>query len=335
MERANTKVQSKRAHFPYHHWYACMMGQMSLTDLRVFCAVAESLSVTQAANRLYRTQPAISRQIAELEKDLGVALFLRRGGGLELTPAGEELHARARALLDDAGELAKRAQQLATGAASVLRIGAMSSALQSLIPGLVLAFGRERPDVSVRIVDADAPELSHLLETGQLDLAFTRDYLTSGVLSSVRLFPMHLVAVVPASHRLASRKRLEVQDLEREPLLLMHPGSASRVLLGRACQAEGLTLRDIRMESRAASGLIALAEGGYGIAVAMSTLASERPDVTVLPVQLRGEQLGIWFSAIWLRRRTGSGHADAFVKAVQKAVTKHYPGKDYGFPRLP
>ena len=308
---------------------------MSLTDLRVFCAVAESLSVTQAANRLYRTQPAISRQIAELEKDLGVALFLRRGRGLELTPGGDELHARARALLDDAGDLAKRAQQLATGTASVLRIGAMSSALQGLIPDLVLTFGRERPDVSVRIVEADAPELAHLLETGQLDLAFTRDYLTSDVLSSVRLFPMYLVAVVPASHRLASRKKLEVQDLEREPLLLMHPGSASRVLLGRACEADGLTLRDVRMESRSVSGLVTLAQGGYGIAVAMSTLASERPDATVLPVYFRGEQLGIWFSAIWLRRRRASVHADAFVKAAQKWARRNSPGKDYGFPRLP
>ena len=89
------------------------------------------------------------------------------------------------------------------------------------------------------------------------------------------------------------------------------------------------------MECRAASGLVTLAEGGFGIAVAMSTLASERPDATVIPVHLRGEQLSIWYSAIWLRRRKGSAHADAFVKAAQKSAKKHYPGKDYGFPRLP
>lgn len=308
---------------------------MSLTDLRVFCAVAEDLSITQAANRLCRTQPAVSRQVAELEKDLGVALFFRRGRRLELTPAGEELHVRSRALLDEASALAKRAQQLATGSATVLRIGTTSNSLHSLIPELVLAFGEERPDVSVRIVEADAPELAHLLEIGQLDLALTRDYSTGDALASIRLFPMYLVAVVPASHRLASRKKLEVQDLEREPLLLMQPGSASRVLLARACQAEGLTLRDIRMESRAVSGLVTLAEGGYGIAVSMSTLASERPDATVLPVHFRGEQLGIWFSAIWLRGRTPSEHADAFVKSAQKWTRKKYPGKAYRFADLP
>lgn len=310
------------------------MSPLTLVDLRVFCAVAETLSVTQAANRLYRTQPAVSRQIAELEKHLGVSLFFRRGRRLELTPAGEELHGRSQALLEEAGDLARRAQQLATGNASVLRIGAMSSALESLIPDLLLAFARERPNVSMRIVEADAPELVHLLETGQLDLALTREYLTSQTMSTTRLFPMYLVAVVAASHRLAGKKTLGVQDLEREPLLLMHPGSASRVLLSRACQVEGLTLRDIRMESRAANGLVALAEGGYGIAVAMSTLVSQRPNAFVIPVHLRGEHLGIWFSAIWLRRRTASVHVDAFVKAAQKRMKEHYPGEDYGFPRL-
>jgi DNA-binding transcriptional LysR family regulator len=88
-----------------------------------------------------------------------VALFVSCGPGLELTPAGEELHARSRALLDDAGELAARAQQLATGSAGVLRIGAMSSALNSLVPDLLRAFGHEQPNVSMRIVEADAPEL--------------------------------------------------------------------------------------------------------------------------------------------------------------------------------
>jgi DNA-binding transcriptional LysR family regulator len=145
------------------------------------------------------------------------------------------------------------------------------------------------------------------MSQGQYGAHRTRDYLTSDVPSSNRLFPMYLVAVGPASHRLAKRKGLEVQDLEREPLLLTHPNSASRMLLGRACQAEGLTrFRDIRMENRSVKGFVRLAEGGYGIAVSMSTLASERPDAAVIPVYLRGEHLGIWYSVIWLRRRVAS-----------------------------
>jgi len=310
------------------------MSPLTLADLRVFCAVAETLSVTQAANHLFRTQPAVSRQIAELEKDLGVSLFFRRGRRLELTPAGEELHGRSQALLEDAGDLATRAQQLATGNTSLLRIGAMASALDNLIPDLLLAFARERPNVSMRIVEADAPELVHLLETGRLDLALTREYLTSPTLSTTRLFPMYMVAVVAESHRLAGRKNLEIQDMEREPLLLMHPDSASRVLLSRACQAEGLTLRDIRMESRAANGLVALAEGGYGIAVVMSTPVSRRLHAHMIPVHLRGEQLGIWASAVWLTRRPASVHVDAFVKVAQKRLKERFPGEDYGFPRL-
>ncbi len=307
------------------------MSPLSLADLRVFCAVAQTLSVTQAAHLLYRTQPAVSRQIAELEKDLGVSLFFRRGRRLELTPAGEELYGRSQALLKDAGDLAERAQQLATGHTSVLRIGAMSSAMESLLPELTLTFTREQPHVSIRIVEADAPELVHLLETGQLDLALTREYFTSQTLSSTRLFPMSLVAVVAASHRLAGKEALEVRDLEREPLLLPHASSASRVLLSRACQVEGLTLRDIRVESRAVNGLLALAEGGYGIALSMSTHVSPGVKARIIPVHLRGEHLSIWFSAIQQSGQTASVHAEAFVQAAQKRLQEHYPGEDYGY----
>jgi DNA-binding transcriptional LysR family regulator len=311
------------------------MPTLTLADLRVFCAVAQNLSVTQAAHLLCRAQPAVSRQIAELEKDLGVSLFFRRGRRLELTPAGEELLGRSQALLEDAGNLAKRAQQLAVGNTSVLRIGAMAGALHSFFPSLLLAFSREWPKVTIRIVEADAPELVHLLEVGQLDLALTRDYLTGPTLATTRLFPMSMIAVVAASHRLAGKETLGVEDLECEPLLLMQPGSASRVLISRACQAEGLTLRDIRMESRMTDALVTLAEGGFGIAVLMSALVTHPPKARVIPVHLRGEHLGIWYCAIWLRSRTGSDHVDAFVKAARKLLKENFPGKGYTVPGLP
>ena len=310
------------------------MTRMTFTQLRVFCEVAEGLSVTQAANRLYRTQPAISRQLAELEKELGLALFFRNGRRLELTPAGEELHGRSSALLANASELIERAHQLSTGNTSVLRVGAMAITLQGPLPGAVLAFRRAHPDVSVRLIEADAPELSGMVETGALDLAFARD-VNSDALSSTRLFPMHLVAVVPGAHRLAGRKSLEVEDLEREPLLLTRAGTGSRVLLARACQADGLTLRDIRMESRNYSGLVELAEGGFGIAVVLSVIAVGHPTVKVIPVRHRGEQLGIWFSAISHRRGNASAHAEAFVKTAQQVFQVHYPGREYGFAPLP
>jgi DNA-binding transcriptional LysR family regulator len=306
------------------------MSHMSLVHLRVFCEVADCMSVTQAAARLHRTQPAISRQLAELEGELGVKLFHRRGRQLSLTPAGDELLLQSRAVLGNASDLVQRAHELAAGSAAVLRVGATSTSMEKFIPPLLRAFREIRPNIGVRVSEADARDLAVLVETGQLDLAFARE-VASDPLSSVRLYPQHLVAVVPSSHRLASRTTLQALDLEREPLLLGYPGSASRVLLTRACQADGLTLRDIRIESRAYLGLAALAEAGCGIAVTMASVVSVRPGIRILPVIHRGKQLGSWFSAIRHRNQADSVDADALVKMAQEQVRNQYPGQEFRF----
>lgn len=306
---------------------------MSLNHLRVFCEVAECLSVTQAANRLYRTQPAVSRTLSELEQELGVTLFFRLGRKLALTPEGEELHGRARSVLAETDNLIERAQELSSGTPSVLRVGAMSISLERIVAPIVLEFARSRPDVGVRIVEADAPDLASLVEAGQLNLAFTRD-ITSDSLTSTRLFPMHLMAVVPTSHRLSGRTDIDVRELEREALLLTKPGTGSRVLLARACKAEGLNLRDIRVESRSYDGLLSLVQGGYGIAVVLSTVASARPQARVLPILHRSAPLATWFSAVWHRQRKPSAHQSALVETARRIVARNYPGKEYGFERM-
>lgn len=310
------------------------MSRLSLTHLRVFCEVADCLSATQAAVRLHRTQPAVSRSIAELERELGVNLFLRNGRQLALTPAGEELRVRSRSVLGDTDELVRRAQELSSGTTSMLRIGAMSISLERVVAPIIHAFTRAHPDIGIRVVEADAPDLAALVEAGQLDLAFTRD-INSDSLASSRLFPMHLVAAAPAAHPLARRESVDVRELEREPLLLTREGTGSRVLLARACKAEGLTLRDIRVESRSYEGLLALVESGLGIAIVLSTVASARPRAKILPVLHRGASMGIWFSAVWHRQRPPLPHQLALMALARSLVADRYPGKEYGFEPWP
>ncbi|MGE0802912.1 MAG: LysR family transcriptional regulator [Lautropia sp.] len=300
------------------------MNQLSLKHLRVFCAVAECLSITQAAQMLHRTQPALSRQLAELEAHFGVALFERRGRTLSLTPEGDDLYGRSRTLLGGAKDLEARAQRLAAGDAHTLRLGAMTLTLETIVPAILAAYRKTQPHVDVRLIEADIGDLMRYVEAGELDLAVSREVNSDAILSS-RLFPMHMVAIMHAGHPLARKKRLEISDLEKEPLLLTPPDSGSRVLLARVCQAEGLRLRDIRIESRSYGGLAALAETGYGVALMLSTVALGRPDAKVIPVRHRGELLHIWFSSIRHRRRELPPHAQAFVKTAEEVTRVYYP----------
>jgi DNA-binding transcriptional LysR family regulator len=149
------------------------------------------------------------------------------------------------------------------------------------------------------------------------------------------MFPMHLIAIIPRAHPLFNRTALEVPDLVREALLLTPPGTGSRVLLDQVCQAEGLNLRDVRMESRAYSALVAMSEAGCGVAVTLSTVSVSHPGLKVVPIQHRGKPLGIWFAGIWHRRRDLPPYARAFVTTAKNTTRINYPGKHYGFAHLP
>lgn len=307
------------------------MKRVTLAHLRVFCEVADCLSITVAANRLFRTQPAVSRQLAELQADFGVALFVKQGRGLALTSEGKSLHAHSRDLLASANELSTRAQELAAGSTGTLRIGAMTASLEGVLPHFLATYRAQWPQVVVRFMDVDTRDLLGQVESGELDLAFGRD-VASDAVAAQRLFPMQLLALVPRSHALSKRTAIEVRDLERAPLLLTPAGTGSRVLLAQVCTAEGFALRDVRLESRAYSALASMAAAGCGIAVVLSSIDKPPAGVRALPIHHNGKALGVWFSAIWHRRRRLPPYAQAFVETARLSASHHFPGKQFDFP---
>ena len=310
------------------------MSRFTINHLQVFCEVAACLNVTQAANRLHRSQPAISRQLAEFEQNLGIKLFDRCGRGIALTSAAKELYISAQVLLKGINNLSARAQELTEGNTGVLRVGGMTAALEGVLPSIAEAYRQKWPNVVTRFVDVPTRDLLSQVESGELDVALGRDMSNDAVISQ-RLFPMYLVAMLRRDHPLAERDVLTLQDLEREPLLLTAPSSGSRIALAQICQAEGLSLRDVRMESQAYSILVSMAEAGCGIAVTLSLVPADRPGIKVIPVQHRGQSQGVWLSALWHRRRNLPVYAQAFLKTVEDTTRLNYPGKHYGLPPLP
>ena len=113
---------------------------MELRHLRYFVSVAEASGVSRAALRVHISQPALSRQIHDLERELGVRLFVRVGRGIRLTVEGEDLLARARDVLTGAESLGARARALADGAVGVLRVGATPQVMQNILPGFLAAY---------------------------------------------------------------------------------------------------------------------------------------------------------------------------------------------------
>lgn len=193
-----------------------------LRDLRYFVAVAEELHFTRAAQRLYVSQPALSRQIAKLERDLRVTLLNRDRRTVELTDAGTELLDSARRLLADWDEAQRAASDAAATAAAVLRIGQQTSIGRNILEQLVAQLRTRRPTwrIELRQVTWDDPTAG--LDDGTTDIALCwLPVLDDDSFHTCVLASEPIVIALPSTHHLAQQSMVEFAAIEHEPLLAL------------------------------------------------------------------------------------------------------------------
>lgn len=207
---------------------------MDFRHVRAFIAVADALSVTKAAARLHISQPPLSRQIHQLEEELGTALFVRHHHGVTLTDAGRLLLDKARVLESAATDFCETAARTARGEAGTLRVG-IGWGLWDAFNEVRLEYGRQRPGVTVEAYDALCPERTHeRLRAHELDVVFDRPPFDAPHVGVLPIFREPLQAVLSAEHPLADRAAVALRDLASEPLLMwdrpVAPGVYDRVL---------------------------------------------------------------------------------------------------------
>ena len=193
---------------------------MELRHLRYFIAVAETGSLTVAAERrLFTSQPSLSRQIRDLEEEVGADLFSRSARGVELTAAGQAFldHARlALSQVDAAGEAARRAAQPSK---PVFALGFLTGEEMTWLPRAMQVLREELPKVDVKVSSHYSPDLADALARGKLDLAFLRAepgfYLDYRVVSQEKL-----VVLMPSDHPLTERVTIRPEDFAGEPFIM-------------------------------------------------------------------------------------------------------------------
>jgi DNA-binding transcriptional LysR family regulator len=300
---------------------------VELRHLRYFVSVAEQGSVSRAALDVHVSQPALSRQIRDLEEELGVRLFDRIGRGIQLTAQGEDLLRHSRDVLARAESVRERARALAGGVAGVLRVGATAQATQSILAGFLARYRRARPGIEVQLTEEGGVRLLELLEQGALHLAISA-VLGGARLLSRPLFPIRVLAVAAPRPSWRRRRTVDVADLEKEPLLLLRQDFGTRRLFDAACAIVRLRPR-IVMESGDAHSLVALAEAGHGVAVVPSTVRLLSQKVQVLPIVQKRESLGTWGGVVWDPRRSLPIHASTFMDELAAFVRGDFPGKRF------
>ena len=244
---------------------------MELRHLRYFVIVAEELNVSRAAARLRISQPAVSRQLRDLEQELGVALFRRETSGLKLTAAGESLLAHARDLLRRSQDATRAMAAFQAQPRRRLQVGYISPVLASLLTPALRVFGQKFPEIEVVLHELAPGAQVKALREGRIDLALLGNPCPELAqdLTVVVLRRIPFQAVLPDNHWLALRKRIGLAELKEESFIGFDeeafPGRNEAIC--RACQAAGFTpqLRD-RVQSL--SALLAKVAAGNGVTLA-------------------------------------------------------------------
>jgi DNA-binding transcriptional LysR family regulator len=301
---------------------------MELRNLRYFVEVADAKSVSRAAERLHRSQPALSRSIRELEEELGLALFERIGRRIALTSNGRSLLESVRLLLRDVEAVAEQARLLSAGKTAVLRVGGSSTIVERVLPEVLRNYRRAWPNVEVVIELGGGTGLLAALESGALDVAITR-FVRSAFLDAEPAFPIYALAAVGKTHRLARHRSISIEDLRDERLLVSPSSVTSRMLVELAFRSTGLRPH-IALESHEVNVLIALAEADQGIAVVPSTADASGRAVRLLPIVAAGHPLGSWMAAVWNRHRTRPPYLEDFVRRACVRLRSRYPGRQLG-----
>ncbi len=237
---------------------------MDLRQLEYFAAVARHRHFGRAAEAIYVTQPALSQQVRRLEAELGVALLNRTSRGVELTPAGAELLARADAILADVAAARAAMDEHAGVVRGAVRVAATAADALRLPEGLA-AFHREHPGVRLALRQASATEVVELVRRGAVDLAVLAGEPQG--LSSTPLPDEPLRVLVAPDDPLASTAATTLEELRGRPFVLPEPGTALRALVMDACQDAGFSPVPLLEVADPATTRF-LVHAGLGVAIA-------------------------------------------------------------------
>jgi DNA-binding transcriptional LysR family regulator len=249
--------------------------------LVVLEAIAEHRSFTKAAGALFTSQPAVSRQIAALERELAAPLVVRDARTVALTAAGEALLEHARTLLPAIGAAAREVATHAAPDGGAVRLGAVPSAITSFIPSAIEALRADRPRVRVRINEGWGEDLVVRTSRGSLDLAVVSAAAARGFHRPTVLTSDDFDVWLPAGHGLADRSHLRLADLRGESWIVA-PTTSGHLEIAAACAAAGFTPRIAAAASwGSAERLIA---AGVGIALAPTPTDAPGAGVVVRPL---------------------------------------------------
>lgn len=261
-----------------------MINFRLMRHLWLFLAVADEQHFGRAAKRLGMSQPPLTEQIQVLEQALKAKLFIRSRRGAQLTSVGQSILPAVRRFAQQMEQLELAVREATTGQTGMLTIGAISSAMLEVLPPILDRLRGLHPKLTISVREIDSAEAVPALEAGDVDLAFARLQGELGSKIKTQTLAEDKLAVsLPATHRLASRRRIRLKDLADEAFVMfarpVSPIYFDSIIA--VCQAKGFSPRVLH-EVRSVAAQVAFVGCGQGIALVPAALKRLAPDNVVV-----------------------------------------------------
>jgi DNA-binding transcriptional LysR family regulator len=247
--------------------------RFDLTDLRLFCDVAEAGSITHGAERSALALAAASARVRAMEDEIGAPLLVRSRQGVTVTPAGQTLLKHARLMLEQSARLREDLGGFAKGVSGEVRVLANTNASTEFLPEALSVFLAKRPNVRIDLEERLSDEIVGLIAEGAADIGIVAGTVDMGDLETFPFRTDRFVLVAPADHELAGRHAVGfAQALAFDQVGLDRSSALQRFLAGKAARL-GKALR-LRVQVRSFDAVCRLVEAGVGVGVVPQTTAA-------------------------------------------------------------
>lgn len=297
---------------------------MNLQQLRIIReTVRAKFNVTEAANAIYASQSGVSKQIRDLEEELGVALFRRRGKRLlGLTELGEQVVKIADRVLLEAENIKQAASQFAVSDRGLLEIATTHTQARYVLPDVIVKFKQQYPGVRLVLHQSSPRDIGALLKSGSADLAIATDAFTDERdLVSFPYYSWQHIVVVPAGHPLDGKESVTLEELANYPIVTYDTGLTGRPRIDEAFDAQNLS-PDVTMTALDADVIKAYVALGLGVGIIAPMSFDAKRDAGLRLVSLK-EPFAPSTTSIALRRgRLHRGYVYRFIELCSPAITE-------------
>lgn len=282
---------------------------MKFAQLEYFCAVSRYHSITQAAQKLYVTQPAISTAIRELEKEFSVSLFIRSKNHMTLTKEGEIFYQKATELLRMAQQTSLEMSDLGRQNTPI-RIGIPPLLSTIFFPEMLTEFHEKYPDIPVELYEYGSIRAAQLVQEDMLDLALVNmHFYEIDKLNSYQILTDRIVFCVSPRHPLAGEKELTIEQIKDEPLILYNTDSVQSSTMAGIFESCGVK-PNIVLRANQLYTIQKFIEQDLGGAFLYECLLKNMPGIVHIPITPRIEQeIGI----IWPKGKYMNSRVEKFV----------------------